>query len=208
MKLYPIANMCNKRAAHAMVYAHGQIVVAGGIGEDCNILNSCEIYSVGKDEWIEIAPLNVPAMNASICTFNSQFLFKFGGKKSETELSNVIERYDFEFNKWSVVNVVNSKVPRFPSSGCSLQMNNNQMLLFGGTYNSYGDKTSAVYKIIVSSEDRRKKTGSDLLEFIELDNQLPVSEGFWVQQAIILNGSSKDLIKSLLFAKCHKPSKP
>lgn len=92
LKLFPIAKMCHKRAAHAIVFVDGKIMVIGGIGEDCEILDSCEVYSVEDDEWTELAPLNVPSMNSCVCSFDDRYLFKIGGKLSENELCNNIER--------------------------------------------------------------------------------------------------------------------
>ena len=174
--------MREKRAAHAMVFINGHIVVAGGISEDCGILSTCELYSVEEDEWSPIAPLNVPAMNASLCAFGESYLFKFGGKRSEETLNNNIERYSFDSDCWEIMSFKSSGISQLPSSSCSVQINNREMLLFGGTFKSYSEKTGVIYRVVLGEGDKEI-----CLEL--MSNELPTAEGFWVQQPILHNGS-------------------
>ena len=104
-KLYQIANMLEKRAAHSMLYIQGDIIVVGGIGEECRVLDTCEIYSVEEDSWSYLPKLNYPSMNSSLTSFNNSQIYKIGGKQSEEELCSIIEKLDFESEnpEWEII---------------------------------------------------------------------------------------------------------
>jgi N-acetylneuraminic acid mutarotase len=182
MEIYTLKNMNEKRAAHCMVFIEGDLIVIGGLGEDCEILQSCERYSVGDDKWIALPDLNVPAMNPSVCVFNNQFLYKFGGKQSEEKLTNTIERLNLEGGGWEVIKFNTHQIPRLPSSSCCFQINNNSMIFFGGTFNSYSEKSDEIWLCTVKDQN---------VEVMQLEDRIPSSEGFWMQQAVTHNNSSK-----------------
>jgi hypothetical protein len=48
--------------------------------------------------------LNVPSISSCVCSFKDKYVFKFGGTSEGLALAQVIERYDFETNVWTVLN--------------------------------------------------------------------------------------------------------
>jgi hypothetical protein len=184
MEVYHLSRMNEKRAAHSMVYARGDLIVVGGLGDDCEILQSCERYSVDKDEWICLPDLNVPAMNPSVCVFNEKFIFKFGGKQSEEKLTNTIEKLDLDGGDWELIKINTHLIPRLPSSSCCFQINKKSMIFFGGTFNSYSEKSKDVWICTVNDYN---------VEVTQLEDKMQFSEGFWMQQAIVHNNSGIDV---------------
>ena len=52
-------------------------------------LNSCEIYSISKDEWSAMEPFEHARQQFSVCQFNEKFLFIFGGKHLKVGKANI-----------------------------------------------------------------------------------------------------------------------
>lgn len=182
MSLYPLAKMRHKRAAHSLVHIDGDLVVVGGLGQDCEILRSCERYSVDRDEWLALPDLNIPAMNPSVCVFSQEYLFKFGGKRSEDELANTIERLHLGGDSWELIHLDTRSIPRLPSSSCCFQVNRSTMIFLGGTFDSYSKKSRDIWVCSVLGPR---------VEVALLEDKLPVAEGFWMQQPISLGNSGK-----------------
>lgn len=98
------------------------IYIAGGINGDC-FLQSCEVYSIARDEWQFIASLNVSRSEASmVCHLGT--LYVLGGlsknDRDTTEAALTVERYDGKENKWEVRTVIPSHVTTEPDS-CKFQ---------------------------------------------------------------------------------------
>lgn len=180
MEMNPLTPMNHARAAHSMVLVKDDLIVIGGLGSDCSMLASCERYRVNEDMWEDLPDLNVPVMNPSVCVFNDNCLYKFGGKKSEEQLANTIERLHLEGGNWEVIQFDQRQVPRLPSSSCCFQVDSGSMIFFGGTFTTYADKCDQIWLLRVKS----KGVSLDVV-----DDLLPVPEGFWMQQAVGVNNS-------------------
>lgn len=97
-------SMLNARSGHGLAFMRNCLIVVGGYLLDDDFSDECEAFSFDRNTWRRIAPLNIKANNPSICTFNDKYLFKFGGKKEERKMNEVIEKYDFDLNEWTIVN--------------------------------------------------------------------------------------------------------
>jgi len=80
-----------------------------------------------------------------VCSFNNK-LYKFGGLENPDSINHYVEQYDIARNQWKVVNVeMNShNVPILFSTSCCLQINNKEILIFGG-YNHENEATNVSY---------------------------------------------------------------
>ena len=114
------------RADHALLMEGDCIYVLGGMrfkegdGRESGqvvSLNSCEVYSVSKDQWSEMAPFERARQQFSVCQFNEKFLFIFGGKKLKESRSNIdlaqpfefvkeVEVFDIEKKTWRTLNYI------------------------------------------------------------------------------------------------------
>lgn len=134
-----------------------KIFIAGGIGSDCNVLRSCELYKIPLNEWEVIASLNVPRMLGSMVRV-SETLYVLGGLgepcSSERDKFTV-ESYDQVNDEWKKTTVMTfekiSEGSTFISvSGCSTQ------LFINGVMNNPNDVSS----IESSQAPKTKSSGS------------------------------------------------
>ncbi len=125
------------------VYTDFGIFVIGGILDDFKVTPTCEYYDIEKDVWSEIAPLNKPSMNSAVCVLNKNYLVKFGGKIDEDTLNNTIEIYDILNDIWNILEYQHS-IP-IPSQACCIQIDKQKILLYGGTYEKFKDKTDSIF---------------------------------------------------------------
>ena len=135
---------------------HDKIFIAGGIGSDCSVLRSCELYKIPLDEWGVIASLNVPRMLGSM-VYLSEKLYVLGGLgepcSSESDKFTV-ECYDQVNDEWKRTNIMTfekiSEGSTFISvSGCSAQ-------LFNGVMNNLSYDSS----VESSNAPKTKSSGS------------------------------------------------
>lgn len=77
---------------------NGYIYIAGGRSKESAVTKSAELYDPKRDEWTNIASMNVARDNFALIELNG-FLYAMGGNEDE----NVIEKYDPWKNCWSEV---------------------------------------------------------------------------------------------------------
>ena len=78
--------------------------------------------------------MRVPRTGVSLCSFNRNFMFAFGGRVDKQKIIDTIECYDIARNVWQVIEqpLVNKTgwVPAY--MGLSYQITDNEILIFGG----------------------------------------------------------------------------
>lgn len=59
------------RMSHSMITVEEKnlILLVGGEDQNMNLLSDCEAYSLSKNKWITINPLNQQGKNLSLCKF-------------------------------------------------------------------------------------------------------------------------------------------
>lgn len=95
-----LSSMNEKRAGMAALSTDLGIVVVGGILENYQVTNRCELYNISTDEWKQIQSLSEPSMNSCLVQWNTNFVIKFGGKVDEDTLSKRVEIYDILKDFW------------------------------------------------------------------------------------------------------------
>eukprot|EP01017_Pseudomicrothorax_dubius_P035107 TRINITY_DN4879_c0_g1_i4.p1 TRINITY_DN4879_c0_g1~~TRINITY_DN4879_c0_g1_i4.p1 ORF type:complete len:656 (-),score=78.28 TRINITY_DN4879_c0_g1_i4:165-2132(-) len=194
-RLKPLANMTIPRSGHGIVYLAGFIYVIGGFTTD-DFTAHCERYEITANRWEEIAPLAFKANNCCATVFRGRFIYKFGGKQDDNILNNYIERYDPVINRWEIVDLlVDRTAPqtevRLLSSMAAVQINEHQILVFGGTYEDYAEKSNQSFILHIDDESE----GTPILgsprrltrhEVREINSKvLPMKEGFWNNTPIV-----------------------
>eukprot|EP00826_Nyctotherus_ovalis_P062279 TRINITY_DN8982_c0_g1_i13.p1 TRINITY_DN8982_c0_g1~~TRINITY_DN8982_c0_g1_i13.p1 ORF type:complete len:213 (-),score=33.87 TRINITY_DN8982_c0_g1_i13:162-800(-) len=123
------------RADHSMEAINGKyLYVVGGINTD-GLISSCEEYEIEADKWREIAPLNEKKKWMSLCSFNSKYLYSFGGcLTSASEATALIEFLDTGSPAaWTPIKL---GPDTYPFSACCLlgavPVSPTCILLFGG----------------------------------------------------------------------------
>lgn len=178
--LVPLKPMIYARAGHGLVYTSNGIMAVGGISKNQAVTETCEIYNIEENEWYQIASLNEPTMNSTLCLFNDMFVLKISGKTSEHELCQYVELYSFEDNVWVVLECEDPNMIIPSSCGCT-QINESEIIIFGGSFAQYSDRTNAI--MIMQLDE-------DLQGFsLKTSNvTLPVKESFTNDQAICVDG--------------------
>ena len=135
-----LTNMCVARANHAMVVlTPNHLFVAGGTNLTGN-LASCEEFTIDKNKWRMVAPLNESKKWISLCAFGKRYLYAFGGVlNSKDSVSDKIECFDVADQTkkvWKIVDVGTGKAlwkKRFFSG--TLELSPNSIIIFGGIVN-------------------------------------------------------------------------
>lgn len=140
------------RADHAVHIEADQIYMLGGMafrendGEKTGQLtsiNTCEIYSISKDEWSEMEPFEHARQQFSVCQFNEKFLFIFGGKKLKLGRANIdtiqpfefvqqVEVYEIEKKVWRTLNYISEPQRLQVIAPGVTQLAGSQIMIFGG----------------------------------------------------------------------------
>ena len=195
--LHPLKPMLIPRSGHGIAYLNEYIYCVGGFTNENVCSVKCEKYCVTNNVWEIIADLNYEANNACICSFQNRYLYKFGGKLAEKELNNYIERYCPIENIWGIVHIKSEyQLNDFTllSSAACCQINRNQILVFGGTYEDYSQKSNQSFLIEITNQNEINK--NKILNNEEKDihilkcineKALPFSEGFWNNNPLIFN---------------------
>ena len=108
-----ISPMLHRRACACVVSSHNHIYAIGGWGSSSVVEDSVERYDIQKDLWEKVAPLPTARQKACATCINN-CIYVFGGKKYAYtpghEYLNSIECYDAQWNKWSTVGQLHSKL--------------------------------------------------------------------------------------------------
>mmetsp|Transcript_23569 Transcript_23569/g.23225 ORF Transcript_23569/g.23225 Transcript_23569/m.23225 type:complete len:294 (+) Transcript_23569:800-1681(+) len=125
--------MSQMRKEHVAVINDNFVYVMGGYDGIQNIfLNSCEVYSIAKNEWSYFAPMNICKCAFSACVVDKKFIYTFGGYDGQNRL-DTIERYLLGEGSWELLKI-NLK---FPLSNCACFCpEKNKVVLFGGGFSS------------------------------------------------------------------------
>lgn len=108
-------------------------VVGGSTGKH-KATNKCEMYSIEENKWSDIPMLNEAKFSHSLCMFNDEFLFAFGGFGDNHKLSATIERLNITPEKIGTTKWVKLQVslPANISSAAAFQLNMKQIVICGG----------------------------------------------------------------------------
>jgi len=187
--LRPIDSMLKARNSHGMAFLDGYIYIIGGNSNEEGCVASCERYGTEQNKgWEKIANLNIAAYGPSVCSFRGKVLYKFGGKKNNWELSNTIEVYSPEKNKWTIVpfeceTQFDKRNFILPCYSAASQINNNEILVLGGS-DANGNNLTQTFMLKIDKEGNNQKS----FVIREVNKRpLPEAECFDMGQIIILN---------------------
>jgi hypothetical protein len=160
-----LPNMNVSRANHTIAALTPTLLyVVGGCNTKAEI-PSCEEYSIDKKKWREVAYLNEKKMWVSVCTFNSRYLYAFGGstnlKPKESELIESLDTTDPAAKYWTKVVLKEGKElwKRSFFAGC-MQISPDLIIIFGGLVNKAEVNTSLFF----NAKTSKMIKGPDLLK--------------------------------------------
>ena len=111
-----------------------QIFVAGGSTNQSEATKHCERYIVDQNIWKRLPELKEAKFSVSLCFFNNgSTLYCFGGLQktgpNQFMPTSTIERLSKGQNSWQILNL---RLPEASFDIGSMQINQNEILLFGG----------------------------------------------------------------------------
>lgn len=101
------APMINKRAFFPSVFTRLDNCIYALGGNDCHSdLSYCEKYSIAENVWRPISPMIIPK-NGAAATFmdTHRLIFVFGGNNANNGSLAQIEKYEIDFDKWSLIDL-------------------------------------------------------------------------------------------------------
>lgn len=138
------------RKAHGFIYLGGFLFICGGLNESDENLDICEKYDLKVEKWSNAAKMLKKSSYFSLASFSNQLIFKFGGVGT----SNFIEKYDVFKDVWTEINYfAEFKNFNIPSLCGSIQINERDILVFGGIENHTETNKSFTFRI---NEDKKK----------------------------------------------------
>ena len=80
-----------------------RIFAIGGVTTGRKATDICEMYNV-DGAWVTLADLPEPRFSSSLCMFNDEWLYNFGGYDKNGVLTNTIERLNGQHqNGWETL---------------------------------------------------------------------------------------------------------
>lgn len=190
-ELKQVGNMVHPRSSHSVCFHKDLIYVVGGFLNQQEFTVSCEIFDVKREKSSQIANLNIPSGVSGLCTFSDQYIFKFGGLTEGLNLNNTIERYNIALNIWELIDAkfdthdplrIDLKAFSLLSTCCSIQINNNEIFVFGG-YRANNESSNMSF--ILSAESDERNEIDYVIKYIDY-KPLVESEGFWNNTPLIM----------------------
>jgi hypothetical protein len=82
------------------------IYVLGGSDSNSSDLNHCEKFSLAENLWRPISPMKL-SRNGTAAVIMDQYriIFVFGGNNHKHGSLSKIEKYEVDFDKWSIIDI-------------------------------------------------------------------------------------------------------
>ncbi|KAL4453697.1 hypothetical protein ABPG74_009593 [Tetrahymena malaccensis] len=180
--LVECAKMLGKTSRHSfgICSIYTDIYVIGGCDGEI-ITNQCERYDTRTNSWKRLSPLLTPVKNASVCVFNNQLIFKFGGILYDKSLCQTIEKYDTTTDTWTPVKYQIEPQARenfqILINCLPVQINEMQIIVFGGdrgTKDPQNQAKQSFFLNIYSNAGQSVYEVSELNTFATLPDSTPL----------------------------------
>ena len=127
--------MPHKKYDFTCCYLNGFIYIISGKDNSCEVVNFCEKYDVERDQWFLITPVQKKRYAASsVGLTNLNKIFLFGGRANNNHhMIQEIEQYDAIKDEWTIVNLRNASIWNPVEVSATIQINEDQILVFGGS---------------------------------------------------------------------------
>jgi hypothetical protein len=132
--LIPKSSMKHEKRHHTIIslkeISKNYIFSIGGENSH-GYIRYCEKYDIETDEWTQIPSLKERKGKLSVCQFNNQFLYAFGGMSAD--FLETIEHYDTQStNGWSKLIPIDKALWTNRCGSISLQFDEDNIIVFGG----------------------------------------------------------------------------
>lgn len=160
LPLQGLKPMKEERAAHAMVYLKNWIYIIGGKTQGKSDKGTrktarCERYDIIGEKWEDIPSMKCARSRAGVTVFDDKFIYVFwGGEEGDgergDEVCSLVERFSIEGGRWEIVGIKNFGGVSPINFVSAVQINQNQILLFGGFQDAKSplyNKGGAIYNV-------------------------------------------------------------
>ncbi|CAD8152239.1 unnamed protein product [Paramecium pentaurelia] len=172
-QLQEIGQLNSGRSSHGLIWKQNELFIIGGYLDNLQITNQCEAFDCINKRIIKLPNLSNSLESPSVSIFNDTVTVT-GGIMQNMSINQQIE---FLLKDCQVSCTITSQLSSMASMMCSIQIEQNQLMLFGGySENNKGSKECIILEI-------NNKTA----KVIET-KQLPQAEGFWNNIPIIHQG--------------------
>ena len=140
--------MPSAKSYHSILYYNKNLYIIGGFDNNKKASNECYYFSYENKKWENLPNLNIPRANCSICIYNKSILYLFRGRNNECELNSIEYLNINEKKKWEIINVIDyGYIWNNIYNSCTVILNENQILIFGGEDGNKLYKDSIIFDI-------------------------------------------------------------
>jgi len=146
--LITLSKLLEKKMAFGLCCIAGLIYIFGGKTKDNERIDLCERYSIKTNKWEPIGKMKEKRSSPGVCSFKEEEIYLFFGTDSKSSSpTEMIEQYNIKTNSWVSIYPVNWLNGFEKSQITCHQINENQILLFGGVNRVEGEgKDEKIYK--------------------------------------------------------------
>ena len=136
------------KSYHSILYYNKNLYIIGGFDNNKKASNECFYFSYENKKWENLPHLNIPRANCSICIYNKSILYLFRGRNNKCELNSIEYLNINEKKKWEMINVIDyGYIWNKIYNSCTVVLNENQILIFGGEDENKLYKDSIIFDI-------------------------------------------------------------
>ncbi|CAD8138525.1 unnamed protein product [Paramecium octaurelia] len=171
-QLQEVGQLTYGRSSHGLTWKNNELYLIGGYMDNLVITQNCEVFDCINKRTRRLPNLNYAIASPSVCIFNDAVTVA-GGLVQNLKINQQIEF--LMIDRW-VPCLITSQY-HMASMMCSIQIDQNQLMIFGGYYeNNKGSKECMILEI--------NETTAKVVE----TKQLPQPEGFWNNTPLIYQG--------------------
>ena len=147
------SSMNQKRINHGSIIIGNYLYICGGIDENYNSIDSCEILNLEQNKWMFISPMKEKLSKINLIQIDNKTFTVFGGIKENKIFNYKIHYYRIDTNTWFILD--NFMLPNgliYPGL-CKISSKN--ILILGGI-NENNKESKEIFKMDIASGNIEK----------------------------------------------------
>ena len=140
--------MCQKRINHASIVIGNKLYVCGGVDENYNCINACEVLNLDNNKWSILSPMKEKLSKINLVEIDDKHFAAFGGIKENNIFNNIIHYYRIDTNTWFTLD--DFFLPKGLIYPGLCKISSKCILILGGI-NENNEEDKEVYKMDITS---------------------------------------------------------
>ena len=145
--------MHQKRINHASIIIGNNLYVCGGVDENFNNLNICEVLNLENNQWSTLSPMKDKLSKINLVQIDSRHFAVFGGVKENNYFNKIIHYYRIDTNTWFRLDDLCLPIGLIYPGLC--KVSSKYILILGGI-NESNEEAKEVYKMDITSGNIEK----------------------------------------------------